>query len=161
MSLLEDAIRQIVREELATAGITTHPGRPIPGVGGSGGANGCLLEDRRGRLCIRPRGHSNRHRYLDAPSMSHVAPERAWEPVDTILVSSTGTGARTHEMHPGHRCRVAGLGKGGGIGNGWTIVSAEARTDGTKVNVIVRHPGKGERIVPIERIFYQHQSYPG
>lgn len=89
-----------------------------------------------------------------APSESHRPPVvRDWAPVDEFEAAS---GSRAHPVRVGDRCKVQGLGRGGAVGSGWTVISAERRASDGRVNVTVLRKDRS-RIVPSDRIVWMRQ----
>jgi hypothetical protein len=80
---------------------------------------------------------------------------RAWVPATDFDVKSS---SRTYTVRLGDRCRVAGLGRGGAVGSGWTVTAIERHAETGKVNVTVLHANDRSRIVESGRIVYRRQT---
>jgi hypothetical protein len=159
MNELEALLRRLVREEVEAAlraaglvgspsSVAAMPGRQEGATAGPREPCGATNED--GWICQKPR-HRGRHRYTPRP---HSAPARRWSPIQEASIQS---GSRTRVIAVGNPVKVAGLGRGGGIADGYRVTAMERHQDSGKVNVEVIKPGKGQRsrVVPLDRIVYK------
>lgn len=92
-----------------------------------------------------------------APQSERIVPAQrhtGWESVSQFRVA--GAGRRTYVVTLGDRCRIQGFGRGGAVGGGWHVVSAERNVATNKINVEVNRDGR-TRIVEHTRVVYQRQ----
>jgi hypothetical protein len=156
MNEFEALLRRLVREEVEAAlraaglvgappSVATAARKQAPAAGAVCGATN---ED--GWICQKPR-HRGRHKFTPRP---HTAPARPWSPIKEASVQS---GSRTRVIAVGNPVKVAGLGRGGGLADGYRVTAMERHHDTGKVNVEVSKPGKGQRsrVVPLDRIVYK------
>lgn len=157
MHEFEALLRRLVREEveaaLRAAGLVVSPSSAAPRPAHkqappAGELCGTTNED--GWICQKPK-HRGRHRFTPRP---HTAPARRWSPIQEASVQS---GSRTRVIAVGNPVKVAGLGRGGGLADGYRVTAMERHDETGKVNVEVIKPGKGQRsrVVPLDRIVYK------
>jgi hypothetical protein len=147
---LEQAVRAIVRDEIAKAGGSTKPATPPPG--GSGvtpSSTRCGFKSNAG-VCTREQGHlGQRHRYEKNPAPEHIPPARNWKRARGFYKKS---GTKNFLIEVGHPCRVEGE---RGM---WKVVGVEFGTGPNegKINVEVKTDRTGHsRTFSSDRIIYK------
>lgn len=143
---LANALRALA-DELESPAVAEVLAAPLP-------TKSCGVQGRNG-VCLKPRGHGQRHRYGRPPVSPHRPVDRPWVPVTTIQVSNEDATRQYAVKVPGvcsvwdddtHRRKT----------NGWEILSAERHRETGVVNVTVRQGRNGRaRTVRLSRLVYR------